>query len=85
MLENNEIESFLKDNNVKYKGESYKWIISHPANGSLAIHNLWHLYPNIQPGDIVIWDEHATMHKNAGDFSASERRIMLRAMIDENK
>ena len=47
-------DQFSMDNNVKYKGKNYKWIKSHPANGSLAFHNLWHLYPDIQPGDIVI-------------------------------
>ena len=47
-------DQFSMDNNVKYEGKSYKWIKSHPANGSLGFHNLWHLYPEIQPGDIVV-------------------------------
>lgn len=39
-------------------------------------------YHRWQSGDVVLWDEHATMHRNAGDFPASERRIMLRAMVN---
>ena len=34
-----------------------------------------------QPGDLVLWDEHATMHRNAGDFSPEQPRVMLRAMV----
>ena len=63
-------------------GESEKLLReleSHVSKDENVYYHKW------QPGDIVIWDEHATMHKNAGDFSADERRIMLRAMIDENK
>ena len=63
-------------------GESEKLLRELEAHVSKEENIYYHKW---QPGDIVIWDEHATMHKNAGDFSASERRIMLRAMIDENK
>lgn len=38
-------------------------------------------YHQWRPGDVVIWDEHATMHRNAGDFPPEQRRIMLRAMV----
>lgn len=38
-------------------------------------------YHRWRPGDVVIWDEHATMHRNAGDFPPGQRRIMLRAMV----
>jgi taurine dioxygenase len=34
-----------------------------------------------QTGDLVLWDEHATMHRNAGDFSPEQPRVMLRAMV----
>ena len=34
-----------------------------------------------RPGDVVLWDEHATMHRNAGDFPPGEPRVMLRAMV----
>ena len=37
-----------------------------------------------RPGDVVIWDEHATMHRNAGDFPPEQRRVMLRAMVNEH-
>jgi taurine dioxygenase len=41
-------------------------------------------YHQWRPGDVVIWDEHATMHRNAGDFPPEQRRVMLRAMVNEN-
>jgi taurine dioxygenase len=40
-------------------------------------------YHEWRPGDVVVWDEHATLHRNAGDFPPDQRRIMLRAMVDE--
>ena len=39
-------------------------------------------YHRWRPGDVVIWDEHATLHRNAGDFPPDQRRIMLRAMVN---
>lgn len=38
-------------------------------------------YHRWRPGDLVLWDEHATMHRNAGDFPPEEPRVMLRAMV----
>jgi taurine dioxygenase len=32
-------------------------------------------------GDVVIWDEIATMHRGAGDARPEERRIMLRTIV----
>lgn len=38
-------------------------------------------YHRWRPGDLVLWDEHATLHRNAGDFAPEARRVMLRAMV----
>ena len=32
-------------------------------------------------GDLVMWDEQATMHRGAGDYRPQERRIMLRTIV----
>jgi len=39
-------------------------------------------YHRWRPGDLVLWDEHATMHRNAGDFPPEQPRVMLRAMVE---
>ncbi len=35
-------------------------------------------------GDLLIWDERATMHRGAGDYHPDERRIMLRTIVYPN-
>ncbi len=35
-------------------------------------------------GDLLMWDERATMHKGAGDYRPDERRIMLRTIVYPN-
>ena len=35
-------------------------------------------------GDVVMWDEIATMHRGAGDARPEERRIMLRTIVHPN-
>jgi len=32
-------------------------------------------------GDVLMWDECATMHRGAGDYRPDERRIMLRTIV----
>src|SRR3954451_15600799 len=38
-------------------------------------------YHSWQPGDLLIWDERATMHRGAGDYAPQERRVMLRTIV----
>lgn len=38
-------------------------------------------YHHWQVGDLLIWDERATMHRGAGDYDPSQRRIMLRTIV----
>jgi taurine dioxygenase len=38
-------------------------------------------YHSWRVGDLVMWDERATMHRGAGDYRPQERRIMLRTIV----
>ena len=38
-------------------------------------------YHSWRVGDLLIWDEWATMHRGAGDYRPDERRIMLRTIV----
>ncbi len=51
-------------------------LLAHAAADANVYYHRW------RPGDLVLWDEHATMHRNAGDFPPEQRRIMLRAMVE---
>jgi taurine dioxygenase len=41
----------------------------------LVYHHHW------RPGDLLMWDEHGTMHRGEGAYAPTERRIMLRAIV----
>jgi taurine dioxygenase len=41
-------------------------------------------YHHWRVGDLLIWDERATMHRGAGDSRPEERRIMLRTIVYPN-
>ena len=38
-------------------------------------------YHSWRVGDLLMWDERATMHRGAGDSDPSERRVMLRTIV----
>ncbi|MBV8737178.1 MAG: TauD/TfdA family dioxygenase [Alphaproteobacteria bacterium] len=38
-------------------------------------------YHSWRVGDVLMWDERATMHRGAGDYRPEERRIMLRTIV----
>jgi taurine dioxygenase len=38
-------------------------------------------YHHWRVGDVLMWDERATMHRGAGDYRPEERRIMLRTIV----
>jgi taurine dioxygenase len=38
-------------------------------------------YHNWRVGDVLMWDERATMHRGAGDYRPEARRIMLRTIV----
>ena len=41
-------------------------------------------YHSWRVGDVLIWDERATMHRGAGDYKPDERRVMLRTIVYAN-
>ncbi len=41
-------------------------------------------YHSWQVGDLLMWDERATMHRGAGDSDPAERRVMLRTIVYPN-
>jgi taurine dioxygenase len=41
-------------------------------------------YHSWQVGDLLMWDERATMHRGAGDYRPDERRVMLRTIVYPN-
>jgi taurine dioxygenase len=41
-------------------------------------------YHSWRVGDVLMWDERATMHRGAGDYRPEERRIMLRTIVYPN-
>jgi len=38
-------------------------------------------YHQWRVGDLLMWDERATMHRSAGDYRPDERRVMLRTIV----
>jgi alpha-ketoglutarate-dependent taurine dioxygenase len=41
-------------------------------------------YHEWRVGDVLMWDEVATMHRGAGDARPEERRVMLRTIVRPN-
>jgi taurine dioxygenase len=41
-------------------------------------------YHRWRVGDLLMWDEMATMHRGAGDYRPEERRVMLRTIVYPN-
>jgi taurine dioxygenase len=41
-------------------------------------------YHHWRVGDVLMWDELATMHRGAGDYRPAERRVMLRTIVYAN-
>jgi taurine dioxygenase len=42
-------------------------------------HHFGHVW---QAGDIVVWDNRATMHRVVVDYPAGEKRVMQRVLIE---
>jgi taurine dioxygenase len=55
--------------------------------GELAEHSTqdrFVYYHHWRVGDLLMWDEQATMHRGAGDYRPDERRVMLRTIVYPN-
>jgi taurine dioxygenase len=53
-------------------------LASHATQDRFVYYHSW------QVGDLLIWDERATMHRGAGDYPPQERRVMLRTIVYPN-
>ena len=49
--------------------------------GAHATQERFVYYHRWRVGDVLMWDERATMHRGAGDYRPEERRIMLRTIV----
>lgn len=47
----------------------------HAVDERFVYHHHWRV------GDLLIWDELATIHRGAGDFDTNQRRVMLRSIV----
>jgi taurine dioxygenase len=50
-------------------------LAEHSTQDRFVYYHAW------QVGDVLMWDEQATMHRGAGDYPPDERRIMLRTIV----
>ena len=41
------------------------------------------IYASLGVGDLLIWDQRSTIHRGAGDFPPDERRVKIRAIVEE--
>ena len=53
-------------------------LAAHSTQDRFVYYHAWRV------GDLLIWDERATMHRGAGDYHPEERRIMLRTIVYPN-
>jgi len=53
-------------------------LTEHATQDRFVYYHRWHV------GDVLMWDERATMHRGAGDYRPEERRIMLRTIVYPN-
>ena len=52
--------------------------------GAHATQDRFVYYHRWQVGDLLMWDERATMHRGAGDSRPDQRRVMLRTIVYPN-
>ena len=50
-------------------------LTNHATQGRFVYYHHWRI------GDVLMWDELATMHRGAGDYRPDERRVMLRTIV----
>jgi alpha-ketoglutarate-dependent taurine dioxygenase len=53
-------------------------LAAHATQDRFVYYHLWRV------GDVLMWDELATMHRGAGDYHPEERRVMLRTIVYAN-
>jgi taurine dioxygenase len=58
--------------------ELIEQLAAHATQDRFVYYHSWRV------GDLLIWDERATMHRGAGDYRPDERRVMLRTIVYPN-
>lgn len=58
--------------------ELIETLTTHATQDRFVYYHSWRV------GDVLMWDECATMHRGAGDYRPEERRIMLRTIVYPN-
>ena len=53
-------------------------LAAHATQDRFVYYHRWRV------GDVLMWDERATMHRGAGDYRPDERRVMLRTIVYPN-
>ena len=53
-------------------------LAAHSTQDRFVYYHAWRV------GDLLIWDERATMHRGAGDYDPGQRRVMLRTIVYPN-
>ena len=53
-------------------------LAEHATQGRFVYYHDWRV------GEVLIWDERATMHRGAGDYRPDDRRVMLRTIVYAN-
>jgi taurine dioxygenase len=53
-------------------------LAAHSTEDRFVYYHRWRI------GDVLMWDERATMHRGAGDYRPDERRVMLRTIVYPN-
>ena len=53
-------------------------LAEHSTQDRFVYYHAWRV------GDLLMWDERATMHRGAGDYRPDERRVMLRTIVYPN-
>ena len=53
-------------------------LAEHSTQDRFVYYHAWRV------GDVLMWDEQATMHRGAGDYRPDERRVMLRTIVYPN-
>jgi len=50
-------------------------LAAHSVQDKYVYHHAWRI------GDVLMWDEFATMHRGAGDSPSGQRRVLLRTIV----
>lgn len=53
-------------------------LAAHATQDRFVYYHRWRV------GDVLMWDERATMHRGAGDYRPEQRRVMLRTIVYPN-